>query len=102
MRKENRIKTIQSSSEIEGNTLTVEQITSIIENKRIIGSKEEILEVKNAIAVYDIMESFKRSIIFYGFGWDDMCEKCVGLSGIDFHIICGCLIRLTDDIHDRT
>lgn len=53
LRKKNRIKTIHSSLEIEGNTLTIEQITAIIENKRVIGPKKDILEVKNAIAVYD-------------------------------------------------
>jgi Fic family protein len=53
LRKKNRIKTIQSSLEIEGNTLSIEQITALIENKRIIGPKKDILEVKNAIAVYD-------------------------------------------------
>ncbi len=53
LRKKNRIKTIQSSLEIEGNTLSLKQITSILENKRVIGSKNEILEVKNAIKVYN-------------------------------------------------
>lgn len=52
LRKRNRIKTIQSSLEIEGNTLTVEQITSIFENKRVLAPEKDILEVKNAIAVY--------------------------------------------------
>lgn len=56
LRKKNRIKTIHSSLEIEGNTLTIEQITAIIENKRVIGPKKDILEVKNAIAVYDNLD----------------------------------------------
>ena len=38
LRKRNRIRTIQSSLEIEGNTLTVEQITDLINNKRVSGS----------------------------------------------------------------
>ena len=53
LRKKNRIRTIQSSLEIEGNTLTIEQVTAIIDNKRVLGTQKEILEVKNAIAVYD-------------------------------------------------
>lgn len=57
LRKKNRIKTIHSSLEIEGNTLTIEQITAIIENKRVIGPKKDILEVKNAIAVYDSLDN---------------------------------------------
>lgn len=56
LRKKNRIKTIHSSLEIEGNTLTIEQITAIIENKRVAGPGKDILEVKNAIAVYDYLD----------------------------------------------
>ncbi len=57
LRKKNRIKTIHSSLEIEGNTLSIEQITAIVENKRVIGPKKDILEVKNAIAVYDYLDN---------------------------------------------
>ncbi len=57
LRKKNRIKTIHSSLEIEGNTLTIEQITAIVENKRVIGPKKDILEVKNAIAVYNYLDN---------------------------------------------
>lgn len=53
LRKKNRIKTIQSSLEIEGNTLTEEQITALIENKRVLAPQKDILEVQNAIKVYD-------------------------------------------------
>ncbi|MEQ9287400.1 MAG: Fic family protein [Cyclobacteriaceae bacterium] len=53
LRKKNKIKTIQSSLEIEGNTLTVEQITAILNDKRIIAPAKDILEVKNAIKIYD-------------------------------------------------
>jgi len=51
--KSNRIKIIQASLEIEGNTLTVEQITAIVNNKRVLAPEKDILEVTNAIAVYD-------------------------------------------------
>jgi Fic family protein len=59
LRKQNRIKTIQSSLQIEGNTLTTEQITALIENKRVIGPKKDITEVQNAIQVYDELISYK-------------------------------------------
>ena len=59
LRKRNRIKTIQSSLEIEGNTLSVEQITAIYENKRVLGPQKDILEVKNAIAIYDKLNEFE-------------------------------------------
>lgn len=53
LRRENRIKTIHSSLAIEGNTLQIDQITAILENKRIIAPAREILEVQNAILAYD-------------------------------------------------
>lgn len=59
LRKTNRIKTIQSTLEIEGNTLSIEQVTAVINNKRVIAPQKDILEVKNAIAVYDVLQSFK-------------------------------------------
>ena len=52
LRKRNRIKSIQSSLEIEGNTLTVEQITDLINNKRVLAPQKDIIEVKNAIELY--------------------------------------------------
>jgi len=58
LRKKNRIKTIQSSLEIEGNTLTVEQITDLLDNKRVLAPQKDILEVKNAIAVYEQLRNF--------------------------------------------
>ncbi|TLX72407.1 Fic family protein [Labilibacter sediminis] len=68
LRKKNRIKTIHSSLEIEGNTLTIEQITAIVENKRIVGPKKDILEVKNAIAVYDYIVKLNP------YSFDSFCE----------------------------
>lgn len=59
LRKSNRIKTIQSSLAIEGNTLTEEQITALINNKRVLAPQKDILEVKNAIEVYDQLHHFK-------------------------------------------
>lgn len=58
LRKKNRIKTIQSSLEIEGNTLTEEQITALLENKRVIAPQKDILEVQNAIKVYEQLTNF--------------------------------------------
>lgn len=59
LRKQNRIKTIHSSLQIEGNTLTEEQITALIENKRVIGPEKDVLEVLNAINVYQNLEAYK-------------------------------------------
>jgi Fic family protein len=59
LRKQNRIKTIQSSLQIEGNTLTEDQVTSLIENKRIIGPEKDVLEVLNAIKTYELLKTYK-------------------------------------------
>ena len=55
LRKHTKIITIQSSLAIEGNTLTIDQVTDIINHKRVIGPKKDILEVKNAIKAYDMI-----------------------------------------------
>jgi Fic family protein len=53
LRKENKIKTIHHSLAIEGNSLTEEQISFLIEGKKVIGPKNQIVEVKNAIKLYE-------------------------------------------------
>nr|WP_235299757.1 Fic family protein [Portibacter marinus] len=58
LRKENRIKSIQSSLEIEGNTLNIDQVTTLFNNKRVLGPSKDILEVKNAIKVYNQLDQF--------------------------------------------
>ena len=58
LRKQNKIKTIHSSLKIEGNTLTEEQITALLDKKRVIGPKKDIQEVLNAIDVYDNIANY--------------------------------------------
>lgn len=53
LRRQNNIKTIQSSLAIEGNTLTFAQVTALFEGKRVIGPKKDIMEVQNALLIYD-------------------------------------------------
>ena len=55
LRRENRIRTIQASLAIENNTLTLEQVTAVIEGKRVLGHPREIQEVRNAFAAYEAM-----------------------------------------------
>ena len=61
LRKQNRIKTIHSSLKIEGNTLTEEQITALLENKRVIGPKKDVIEVLNAIKIYENLDLYNPS-----------------------------------------
>ncbi len=58
LRKKNKVKTIRASLAIEGNTLSEEQITAIIDHKRVIGPAKDIKEVENAIRVYDHLSNF--------------------------------------------
>ena len=58
LRKQNRIKTIHSSLKIEGNTLTEEQITALLNKKRVIGPKKDVQEVINAIDVYNNIKNY--------------------------------------------
>src|SRR6266568_5399874 len=58
LRRINRIRTIQGSLAIEGNTLSQEQITAILEGKRVIAPPREIQEVRNAIKVYDFFQQW--------------------------------------------
>lgn len=54
----NRIRTIHSSLGIEHNTLSLHQVTAILDGKRVMGPADEIREVENAGAVYRQLESF--------------------------------------------
>lgn len=56
LRRANQVRTIQASLAIEGNTLSEEQVSEILDGKRVTAPLRQIQEVKNAIAVYDIAE----------------------------------------------
>lgn len=68
LRKQNKIKTIYGTLSIEGNTLSIEQITAIIENKRVMGPKKDILEVNNAIKAYEDLAKYSSSSL------DSLCK----------------------------
>ncbi len=53
LRKSNKIQTIQASLAIEGNTLSIDQVTDLVDGVAVLGPEKDILEVKNAIEVYN-------------------------------------------------
>lgn len=55
LRKENQIKTIHSSLAIEHNSLSLQQVTDVIDGKHVLGAPDEIQEVKNALQAYQLM-----------------------------------------------
>ena len=62
LRKINRMRTIQGSLAIEGNTLSVEQMTDIVDGKRVIAPKKEIQEVHNANLAYETLPNWQPII----------------------------------------
>ncbi|MCD7931510.1 MAG: Fic family protein [Tannerellaceae bacterium] len=59
----NRIKTIQGSLAIEGNTLNTDQITAILEGKPVIAPINEVQEVRNAIKAYQLLDELNPNSI---------------------------------------
>ncbi|MDP8161800.1 Fic family protein [Pasteurella skyensis] len=58
LRKNNRLRSIQASLAIENNSMSLEQVTDIINGKRVLGSPKEIQEVKNAYDAYEKIHHF--------------------------------------------
>ena len=53
-----KVRSIHSSLAIEANSLSLFDVENIIEHKQIIGKRDEIQEVKNAIEVYDKINNY--------------------------------------------
>jgi Fic family protein len=58
LRRKNRIRTIQASLAIEGNALTPDQVTALLDEKRVVGPSRDVLEVQNAIIAYRRLQEF--------------------------------------------
>lgn len=56
LRRANRIRTIQGTLAIEQNTLSVEQVTAVLNGKHVIAPPKDIAEVRNAFAVYESLD----------------------------------------------
>ena len=57
LRRTNRIRSIYSSLAIEQNTLSLEQVTAVLNGKLVIAPPKDIAEVKNAYEIYELMDS---------------------------------------------
>ena len=62
LRRGNRIRTIQASLAIENNTLSLEQVTAVLDGKRVMGLPREIQEVRNAFAAYEAMPGWQPGV----------------------------------------
>lgn len=67
LRRDNRIRTVQASLEIEGNTLSLDQVTAVLDGKRVLGTLREVQEVHNAFQAYEQLE------IWEPFEQKDLC-----------------------------
>ena len=56
LRRTNRIRTIHGSLAIEQNTLSLEQVTAVINGKHVLTPPKDIAEVKNAYEIYERMD----------------------------------------------
>ena len=56
LRRTNRIRTIHGSLAIEQNTLTLEQVTAVLNSKTVLAPPKDIVEVKNAYEIYERLE----------------------------------------------
>ena len=52
----NRIQTIRGTLAIEGNTLTTEQVTAVLEGKPVVAPINEVQEVRNALKAYELLD----------------------------------------------
>lgn len=57
LRRSNRIRTIYSSLAIEQNTLSLEQVTAVLNGKHVLAPPKDIAEVKNAYEIYEMMDT---------------------------------------------
>jgi Fic family protein len=58
LHRKNRVRSIHSSLAIEGNTLSLDEVTDVIAGKLVAGKQEEVKEVKNAYEAYDKIMTF--------------------------------------------
>ena len=56
LRRTNRIRTIHGSLAIEQNTLSLEQITAVLNGKHVLAPPKDIAEVKNAYEIYERLD----------------------------------------------
>ena len=59
LRRENQVKTLAGTLEIEGNYMGEEKITAILDGKRVLGTNMELAEVEGTINAYKLLEEYK-------------------------------------------
>lgn len=101
LRKENRLRSIHSSLAIESNSLSLEQVTAIVNGKRVLGKPLEIREVQNAYQAYELI--FKLNpyqvtdlLQAHGYLMADLVKRLGGfrLGDVSIYDIAGNLVHM--------
>lgn len=92
LRKVSRVKSIHSSLAIENNTLSYEQVTDIINGKRVLGPQEDIIAVKNAFSAYKELDdinpyNLKDLLKIHGIMMNGLVERAGYLRSGDVGVI---------------
>lgn len=92
LRKVSRVKSIHSSLAIENNTLSYEQVTDIINGKRVLGPQEDIIAVKNAFSAYKELDgidpyNLKDLLKIHGIMMNGLVERAGYLRSADVGVI---------------
>ena len=61
LRRQNRIRSIQASLSIEGNSLDLDTVANILDGKKVLASKQEVQEVMNAMKAYDSLSELSSN-----------------------------------------
>lgn len=92
LRKVSRVKSIHSSLAIENNTLSYEQVTDIINGKRVLGAQEDIIAVKNAFSAYKELDNIdpykmKNLLKIHGIMMNGLVERAGSIRSGDVGVI---------------
>lgn len=78
LRRKCRAQAVQASLEIEGNTLSLEQVTAVLDGKQVLGPMREVQEVRNTLSAYEQLADWQP------FERDSLCQAhAVMMHGLD-------------------
>lgn len=61
LRKRNQVRSVQASAAIEGNPLSIDQVTAVLAGKRVLGREKDVREILNVNAAYERLPSWKAA-----------------------------------------
>ena len=109
LRRISRIRTIQASLQIEGNVLTVEQVTAVLDGKNVLAPARDVQEIRNALAAYDKLDAHKTLMTGLVDRPGEFRSGSVGIQGGQeilhiappAHLVPGLMTALFDYLHSE-